>query len=300
LILIEHERHWRQWQAQVAHLRQRGLAADMLDRQALSTAEPLLRVEKFLGAAWCREGHLNPHKLALGFARAARRGGAKLRPQSPVVEFTRRGSKISGVRTAAGDEFSAGVVLVAAGAWSGQLLRLAGVELPVQFTHAEAFITEPLPPLLRHHIGLADFYDTIHNRRQAVSVGLAQQQAGTLLVTEAVAQTGQLHRRNSAWGIPAVARDLLALFPALSGVRVMRGWAAPSPFLPDEQPAIGWAPGLDNLFIATCFHLTITTIPVLSQMMAAMILGQPVEPSLAEFSPARFASAQHQTEQQRE
>ncbi|HMQ55075.1 MAG TPA: FAD-dependent oxidoreductase [Anaerolineae bacterium] len=286
LMLIEQAKHWRWWTDQVAYLTEHGFTAEILDRPALQQAEPLLRVDKFLGAAWCLEGHLNPLKLCQAYARAARRHGAQLEPHTAVTGFAWQGERSVQVCTPA-RRLSAGTVVVTAGAWSGELLARAGINLPVQFTHAEAIITEPLPPVLHHHVGLADFYETIHNQAQAVSIGLAQQQSGTLLITEAVHQSQKIHRRNSAWGLPAMARELLQLFPGLTAVRVIRSWAAPSPFLPDEQPAIGWLPGPGNLFVATCFHLTITTIPVLSELMAGMILGEPAA-ALAEFNPARF------------
>jgi sarcosine oxidase subunit beta len=286
LMLIEQEKHWRWWAEQVAHLTGQGFSAEMLDRPALHQAEPLLHVEKFLGAAWCLEGHLNPLKLCQAYARAARRHGARLEPRTPVTGFEQQAERLARVCTPA-QRFAAATVVVTAGAWSGELLAQAGAGLPVQFTHAEAIITEPLPPILHHHLGLADFYETIHNQAQAISIGLAQQQSGTLLITEAVQQSETIHRRNSAWGLPGMARELLQLLPGLAGVRVIRSWAAPSPFLPDEQPAIGWLPAPRNLFVATCFHLTITTIPVLSELIAGMILGES-EPSLTEFSPTRF------------
>jgi sarcosine oxidase subunit beta len=287
LILIEREDQWRCWSDQVAHLTARGVPSEMLDLESIREAEPLLRPERFRGAAWCLEGHLNPFKYCQAFARAARRHGAVLRQNAPVIGLEQKGDRLTEVVTA-GERFSAATVLVAAGAWTGKLLRRAGVSLPVHFTHAEAMISEPSPAILRNHVGLADFYETIHNQAQAISVGLAQQRNGTLLITEAVEMTETIHRANGAWGMPGMARDLLELFPSLHEVRVVRSWAAPSPFLPDEQPAIGWMPGLDNLFVATCFHLTITTVPVISEMIAEMVLGIRVEPSLEEFSPARF------------
>lgn len=288
LMLIEHERHWQWWADQVAYLQQRGVPAAMLGPAELAQAEPLLHAGPFLGAAWCLEGHLNPFKLMHAYAAAARRhGAADLRPRTPVLGFRQAGGRITAVETATG-VFSAEKILITAGAWSGELLARAGAHLPVQFTHAEAVISEPLPPLLRHHIGLADFYETIHNAAQAVSIGVAQQMNGALLVTEAVAKTATIHRRNSDWGLPAMARDLLPLFPALADVRLLRAWAVASPFLPDEQPAIGWLPGLDNCFVAACFHLTITTLPVLSDAIAAVMVGELPAIDLAEFSPARF------------
>lgn len=289
LMLIEQDEHWQWWTDQVAYLKSRQVPAEMLDRPSLAEAEPRLEADRFRGAAWCLEGHLNPMKLCHAYARAARRYGACLRQNSPVTGFEQQGERITAVCTGC-EAFTGRAVLVTAGAWTGQVLKQAGVDLPVRFTHAEAIISEPLPPVLRNHVGLADFYETIHNRTHAVSVGVAQQKIGSLLVTEAVEKTPAIHRRNSSWGGPGMARDLLALFPSLAGVRIVRSWAAPSPFLPDEQPAIGRLPGRANLFVATCFHLTITTIPVLSQLIAGMLMDDAIPPALAEFSPARFSN----------
>jgi glycine/D-amino acid oxidase-like deaminating enzyme len=287
LMLIDKEQHWWEWVDQVDYLLAQGIQADMLDQKMLRSAEPLLRAEQFLGAAWCLEGHLNPMKYCRAWASAAERYGAIFVHGAPVVGLEANSGRIFGARTNQAD-FSAGVVLVTAGAWSGEVLRLAGASLPVQYTHAEAIISESLPPLIRNHVGLADFYETIHNSARAVSVGVAQQQNGTLLITEAVEMSQILHRANSSWGPPGIARDILGLFPDLSNVRVVRSWAAPSPFLPDEQPAIGWIPGFDNLFVGTCFHLTVTTIPIISEIIAGAILEQSEVPILEDFSPARF------------
>jgi sarcosine oxidase subunit beta len=287
LMLIEQERHWWWWVDQVEYLNQFGIQAEMLDRQAMRQLEPLLTADQFLGGAWSMEGHLNPMKYCQAWVTAAQRYGAVIRQRTPVTGFERTDDRVTAV-CAGHEEFSAETVLVTAGAWSGELLKLAGTSLPVQFTHAEAIISEPLPPLINNHIGLADFYETIHNSARAISVGAAQQKNGTLLVTQAVEMSPAIHRANSSWGPPGIARDLLALFPTLAQVRIVRSWAAPSPFMPDEHPAIGWMPGLSNLFVATCFHLTITTIPVVSELIAGMVLGEAIEPTLDEFTPARF------------
>jgi len=287
LMLIEHERHWQWWTDQVAFLQHRGAHAAMLSPTDLTEIEPLLVSDRFLGAAWCNEGHLNPFKFMQAYVKAARRLGAKVRQHSPVIDFVHSNGRLATVETAQ-ERVSANIVVITAGVWTGELLRRAGVNLPVQFTHAEAIISEALPPILNNHIGLADFYETIHNARRAVSIGVAQQKNGSLLITEAVEQTKRIHRSNSAWGVPAIAQDLLKLFPSLASMRLFRAWASPSPFLPDEQPAIGWAPGLDNCFIATCFHNTITTIPVLSEIIAGMILGEQPEMDLSLFNPVRF------------
>ena len=289
LMLIEQDHHWAWWVEQVEYLTKRGMSAKMLNRAELREMEPLLNASRFRGAAWCLEGHLNPLKYCHAFAQAARRHGAVILQNTPVIDLKRAGSRVTAIHTA-NERFFANVVLVTAGAWTAEVLRQVDIWLPVQFTHAEAIITEPLAPSLNNHVGLADFYETIHNAKQAVSVGVAQQKNGTLLITEAVEMSPKIHRNNSCWGTPGMAKDFLGLFPSLANARVIRAWAAPSPFLPDEHPAIGWVPGVENLFVATCFHLTITTIPVISRLVADIILGQGVDPVLEAFSPTRFGN----------
>ncbi len=51
---------------------------------------------------------------------------------------------------------------------------------------------------------------------------------------------------------------------------------------------IGWAPGLENLFLAASFMQTISVVPVVSEWIADMILGKALSIDLGLFSPARF------------
>lgn len=289
IMLIRQENHWQEWTEQLALLRRLGVPCEMLDGAALREAEPDLRTADYLGAAMSFEGHLNPLKYAWAWGRAARRHGAVLHTHEPVTGFQHDGPRLTAVETAQG-RYGAGVVLVACGAWSGRVLRLAGAELPVRSTNAEAMISEPLPPILRHSVGMADFYETIHNQPRAVSLGVIQNEGGTLYIAESVEMTGEIRERVSTWGPPGMAAELLRLAPQLHGLRVMRAWTGQSPFLPDAQPGIGWMPGYDNLFASTCFHLTITTTPILTDLVSRMIVGETVEPSLDSFSPARFSN----------
>jgi glycine/D-amino acid oxidase-like deaminating enzyme len=291
IMLIRRPEHWQEWVAQVAQLKALGLPAEMLDPVALRQAEPDLCLDDYLGGAWCLEGHLHPQKYCWAFARAARRHGATLAAHEPVVGLERAGQRLTAVQTTQ-RRYGAGAVLVAAGAWSGQVLAMAGAHLPVRSTNAEAMVSEPLPPVLRHHLGMADFYETIHHAPRAVSLGVLQMRPGTLYISESVEMGEGMRHHTSPWGPPGMAAELVRLAPKLAGVRVLRAWTGQSPFLPDAQPAVGWMPGFDNLFVAACFHLTITTTPILSELIAGMILGRAPQSALDGFDPARFHTPQ--------
>jgi glycine/D-amino acid oxidase-like deaminating enzyme len=87
-----------------------------------------------------------------------------------------------------------------------------------------------------------------------------------------------------------MAAELVQLYPALEGVRALRSWAIPTAFTPDDEPIVGWLPERDNLFVAAAFLETITAVPVASEWMARMILGESIPVDLGLFAPDRFSS----------
>jgi sarcosine oxidase subunit beta len=283
LALIDAPHLWDQWASRAAQLTSVGIPTQMLDQAALRAAEPYLNADRFLGAAYAMEGLLNPFRFCAAYARAARRHGAKLRSHLRVTAIQMAGRRVVAVE-AGGERFAADHVAVMCGAWTAPVARLAGVELPIRHTHAEAFVTVPMD----NTVELASFYETIHGKKRAVSVGFSRHLDGALVVTEAVFQSTELHRRSSAWGLAAVAADLTRLYPVLAGVHVVRGWGIPTPFSPDDEPLIGWVSGCDNLFVAAAFMQTITAVPLICDWMAGMILGEVPPADMGLFAPARF------------
>jgi sarcosine oxidase subunit beta len=289
LALIDSQHLWDEWVKRVAILTAAGIPTQMLDQVALREAEPFLNADGFLGAAYALEGLLNPFRFCAAYAGAARRHGARLRPRVPVTGMRLAGRRVVAVE-AGTERFEADQVAVMCGAWTAPVARMAGADLPIQHTHAEAFVTEPVALPLNNTVELASFYETIHGKERAVSVGFSRDAHGALVVTEAVTKTNELHRRTSAWGVAGMAADLLRLYPALAGVRVVRSWAIPTPFSPDDEPLVGWAPGCDNLFVAAAFMETITVAPLMCDWVAGMILGETPPADLGLFSPDRFGA----------
>jgi glycine/D-amino acid oxidase-like deaminating enzyme len=86
-----------------------------------------------------------------------------------------------------------------------------------------------------------------------------------------------------------MAAGLVRLFPALGRVRVVRAWGVPTAFTADDEPLVGWLPERDNLFVAAAFLETITALPVASEWMAGMILGESIPVDLSRYIPDRFS-----------
>lgn len=289
-VVKEGQEHlWASWSERAAALSKAGIPTEMLDVKGVQKAEPKLNTEGVMGAAFSVEGVLNSFKLCYAYVEAARRFGAEVRTYTPVTAFEIEGHRVVSV-VAGKERFSAGVVAVMCGAWTPVVTRLAGVEVPIQHTAAEAFITEPLPPLINNTVGLADFYETIHGKEKAVSFGVSPHLEGSLLVGEAVTMTRELHRRVTSWGLSLVAAELAHYFPSLGNFSIIRSWGRPTSFTPDEEPIIGWLPGLDNLYTASCMIETITKVPLMGEYIAQDICQERVSIPFERFSPLRFAA----------
>lgn len=286
-LLIRNQKLWDTWQERAAILTPAGIPTEVVDCSTLQAAEPHMQAHGLLGAAYAQEGILDPLKFSLAYAAAAQRHGAVILGRSRVTGMDVQGNRITAVHTR-DTIYQAGKVAVMAGAWTSKVTELAGVSVPVNFTHAEAFVTEPIPARIHHNVELADFYETIHGKARAVAIGVHPQLNGTLDISEAVTQSQHLSKGVSAWGVTSLSRELLRLYPFLSKVRLVRCWGRPTSFTPDEEPLIGWVPGVDNLFVGTSLVITITTVPLLSEWMALMLNDQTPPVSLQEYAPARF------------
>src|SRR5260370_28707779 len=109
-----------------------GIRAELLEPGELARLEPRIDASG-LGAVVHEpeSGYGDPTAVTHGFADAARRGGAVFEQGVEVVAIRRRGDRVSGVTTAAGDDIDAPVVVNCAGLWARAVARLAGVDLPI-------------------------------------------------------------------------------------------------------------------------------------------------------------------------
>ncbi|MFN2224811.1 MAG: NAD(P)/FAD-dependent oxidoreductase [Anaerolineae bacterium] len=288
LLLIDNDQQWSTVEERVRRLRSAGVDTQLLDGEEVCRLEPSLSPESAIGAQYHPdEGELNPFKLIQAYALRGRQHGLEIRTHTEVTQVRVRAGRVTGVDTPA-EHILAGWVVLAAGAWARYLGRTAGVDLPLHWVHGEALITEPLGPLARHSIGSAAFYEaTEESDQQEVGFCLRQRPEGNVMVGEAAFVTDALGRGVTANALPAIARQAQRRFPALRQAAVIRGWAIPVAFVPDNRPLLGPVPEVEGLLVATGLKSTIVLTPLFGALIADMVLGREVDPRLAEFSPTR-------------
>ncbi|MEM1197841.1 MAG: FAD-dependent oxidoreductase [Pseudomonadota bacterium] len=125
-----------------------GARVDLLDRDGLKQRFPSLRVEDVACAVHSPDdAWINPHAALMGFRNKARQLGVEY-VKDRVTEWSATDGK---VRLSSGAELTAECFVLSAGAWSAELGRMIGLELPVEPMCREShyFVTdgdiEPLP-----------------------------------------------------------------------------------------------------------------------------------------------------------
>jgi sarcosine oxidase subunit beta len=288
LLLIENAHQMALMQERAARLQAAGVQATLLDQEATCRLEPHLSPRALLGALYHpHEGTLDPFRLVRAFVLRGQDQGLTVWTHTPVTGLEIQHRRVTGVATSRGRVMTHWVIL-AAGAWTQALGRMAGVELPVRWVHGEAVITEPLGPVTQNALTTAAFFEATGGAdEQTVGFCLRQRPHGNVMIGEAARITGALSRRVTGAALPAVVREASRWLPGLRPASVIRSWAIPVAFTADSRPLLGAVDGVDGLVAATALKSTIILTPLVGELVAGLIATSHWDPRLAEFAPTR-------------
>ncbi len=268
---VELQRRWR-WQTA------RGLRAEWLEPADLGQREPLLAGatgRMLAGGLWLPdEGQVRSPRLVQALAAASVKRGARIDEGIWAVAFAREGDRISGVQTPAGPR-RAGTFVLAAGVWSGDLARSAGVSLPVTSVKGQIVTLRALSRAPRHVIWSGDCY-------------LVPKPEGQVILG-ATMEEGNYDRRPTLAGVGALAEAALEFLPWAGQLVVEGVWGGLRPAAPDRYPIVGRAPGLTNLVLATAHYRNGVLLgPLTGRWVADLIQTGMLGPDLAPFGPERL------------
>ncbi|XLY89220.1 glycine oxidase ThiO [Ectopseudomonas mendocina] len=214
----------------------------------------------------------NPRLVKALRAALAAMPSVELREHCPVTGFVQDGGRIRGVTTADG-EIRADRVVLAAGAWSGELLRTLGLELPV----------EPVKGQMILYKCAEDFLPSMVLAKGRYAI---PRRDGHILVGSTLEYTGfdKTPTDNALESLKASAEELL---PALKDAEVVGHWAGLRPGSPEGIPFIGELPSHPGLWL-NCGHFRngLVLAPASCQLLVDLMLGR--EPII---DPAPYAPA---------
>jgi len=228
-----------------AALQQRlGLPVEVLTPEQVGSRWPWLSVHDLVGATYCpTDGYGRPHNVMQAFATQAQRLGASFVEGAEVSAITRKAARIMTVKTNQGS-FSPGSVIICAGPWSGELGRLAGVEIPVQPLRRMCFVTDPFDAIPQDAPMTIEMPNTFHFRPEG---------AGFMLGTSDQDEPYGFHTTMRWEWQERVMEDAAKRIPVLEQAKIHHGWAGLYETSPDHNAILGSIPGVENLLVATGF-----------------------------------------------
>lgn len=279
LFLVRSEQGRRVLEKSVAVQNECGLGTRMLAPREAQKIVPELSIEGVVAASYNPDdGVVFPWPFVWGYAQGATKLGVEIAPFTEVIGFRTTGSRIDAVVTSKG-EIKTHRVVNAAGAWSPEVARLLGVELPNQPHRHEICSTEPLKPWLKPLV--ADLSNGLYfsqSMRGEIVGGIGNDDVPPGL------DMNSSHRFLSLYG-----RAVVRACPILGSVKVLRQWAGCYDLTPDANPIVGEVDDVEGFYQASGFmgH-GFMMAPVMGRLLAQHIAKETTLPMFERWNLRRF------------
>ncbi len=271
-----------------------GLDSVELGPNEVSAHWPLAKVDDAVcGIYWEDQGRANPADCAMALAKGARRKGVKIIEGCEVTGIRRHGATVVGVETPGGF-IEAEHVVIAAGLWSRQIGRLAGVDLPLQAAEHYYVITEPIDGVERTLpvLEIPDYHGYFREETGGIMCGLFEPEAKPWGDGPAGPRTDlPFAVLEPDWDrIVPYAQRAMERLPSIADAGVRTFFCGPESFVPDLNPLLGAIPGVRGLWSACGLNsLGILLGGGVGEVMAEWILDGKPPTDVVEFDVARVS-----------
>ncbi|MBK8250008.1 MAG: FAD-dependent oxidoreductase [Gemmatimonadetes bacterium] len=274
LCAFERSTHMEAYRAEFTYLREYGYAVPTAMRgDEVRALEPALSDHVTCGFLTPEEYHVRPESLASGYAAKLASMGVEIR--AGVTVLGGRADARSVLLETTEGALEADDVLVAAGAWSGEVIGHFGVRLPVQAGKGYSLTIDGAGERLQRPVYFGE------TKIAATPFDGALRFAGTMELSGVNERIDPRRMAGIRKGIARFVRDELPPGGA--------EWVGMRPLTPDGLPLLGHVPGFGNLWVATGHAmLGITLAPVTGDVMGALMTGEPASRALSAFEPGRF------------
>jgi D-arginine dehydrogenase len=235
---------------------------------------PVLRMEGLVGAYLDpRAADIEVHELHQSYLRQFRARGGHLTTGAKVIAITH--SPQGWTIECEDESYRAGVVINAAGAWAGEIGRMAGAHaIGMQPMRRTAAIVETDIEISKSWPMMLDVNEQFY----------AKPDAGLLLVSPADETPSPPCDAYPEEFDVAVAIDRLQEATTLTVRRIKSRWAGLRSFVEDRTPVVGFDTQRANFFwLAALGGYGIQTAPALSRLAASLALRRPIDADIEDF-----------------
>ena len=260
-------------EANFAMNRELGVNIHALAPNEIAEIVPAMNVEDIaIGLYEPESGYADPVATTYAYAAAARRHGAEILTETPVVSILAEGGRVRGVRTADG-VIEAGAVIAAVGPWTNALAVPLGEPLPIAPVRVQMVHLRRPPALESLNVNVIDYTTGAYFR---VDSGF-----GTLVGGEAWDDLTETVNPD-AFGLNAD-HDVIAKFweraklrfPDFAAATCRGGYGSLYDMTPDGNPILDRSRAVDGLYWAAGFSgHGFKLSPVIGRMVAELAMDE--------------------------
>jgi len=257
-----------------------GVGGKFLEPAEIHTLVPQLELSGVVcGFYGPQDGTFHHDLILFGYQQRLAEMGVEILEHAPVTGFEVSSGRLRSVmvetRAIEAEKF-----VVCAGAWTPQVTRMAGVELPITPERRELGVTEPIKHFIKPFtISLSNKVYFAQGLRGEVRGGVTDMfDSGYLPLTSTL-----------KWTVTYASR-LLRVVPSLANVRLNRQWSGYYEVTPDHSQIMGAHPSWpEGLYVAAGFsgHGMMMS-PLAGELMAELLSTNHTPQIMAPYTPERF------------
>ncbi|HAQ21906.1 MAG TPA: FAD-dependent oxidoreductase [Acidimicrobiaceae bacterium] len=229
---------------------------EIIDAEELCARYPLINPEGVVGGVWLPgDGQASPVDTTMAMANVAKSKGVKIHEGVSVSQILTAEGRAIGVETDQGP-IEAEHVVTAAGMWSHQLGRDAGVNIPLHACEHFYLVTELIEDLPSGLPVLRDTDNCIYVKEEAgrLMVGAFEPVAKPFGM-KGVPTDRPFMQLDEDWEhLAPVYEAACERLPVLTDVGIRLFFNGPESFTPDDRYLLGETPELRNHWVATGFN----------------------------------------------
>jgi len=261
---------------------------------------PVIAKGKILAGLYTHEdGHIDPYSLTQALAIGARKYGAEIYQGAPVTATTQKSDGTWDVTTPHGT-ISATHIINAAGFWSRELAKLAGIDMPTCAIHHQYCVTSTIPevqelkteiPVMRDLDG--SYY--LRQEKQGLLFGPYEEEHMMDICDDwyyngVTAGFGKELFQPNLDRIMKHIEFAMEMFPALGAAEITQTVSGPITYTPDVLPMVGPYQGLHNYWCAVGFGYGIVHAGGVGKYLTDWIVKGYPSYDLIELDPNRYSN----------
>lgn len=235
-------------------------------------------------------GFIDPPMVTTALMNKARSMGVRVYQGAEVSEIMIDDGRAMGVRSNRADIITP-MVILAAGAWTAEVARLAGADLPIWPVRHQVMHLKPPAGVVWPFPGTVDPTNSVYFRPEAGGLILAANAGPDDYPDEPAGLAEDFDPTTSPWYAAWIQQHLSRRIPAMADAQIVGGHAGAYPKGPDDYPLLGPLPQAKGLW---CLCDTagggMTSSPGLGQALAETIVRGSTFTDIQPFRPARFAN----------